>query len=404
MFTNSISCRFWLSVALVFTAPTALSESNTTLSIAVDAAWQRSPLARTLEARRGESVAGQESAQSWIAGSPSVGLSQRNDRGSNQTGFRETEVSVSAPIWLPAQRSARESLANISADELDAQIVHTRLAIAGEVREQLWAVAAARDELIEAQDHHRHLEALAGDVIRRVKAGDLARTDGLLAQQEVLAAKSALAAVQTRLQVSMARYITLTGQQNIPSPEPEPIATSMQQPHPRMLFAHKSIQRSQASLHAVNSTRSDPPTVGLLMRREQDGMVSRSSQSVGIAVQIPFGTNARNRPLESAALTKIETARAEAAQTESMLLSDIELARQQLTASEQGLAAASERAALTREHTELIAKSFRMGESGLSDLLRSHALSHEADVSERQQKVAVGLAHARLNQALGILP
>lgn len=404
MFASSIICRLCLLAALVLTAPMALSESNTPLSIAVDAAWQRSPLARTLEARRGESVAGQEAAQSWIAGSPSVGLSQRNDRGSNQTGFRETEVSVSAPIWLPNQKSARESLANISADELEAQIAYTRLAIAGEVREQLWAVAAAREELAEAQDHQRHLEALAGDVMRRVKAGDLARTDGLLAQQEVLAAKSAITAAQIRLQIAMSRYITLTGQQSIPSPSLEPIATSMQEPHPRMLFANKSIQRSQASLHAVNSTRSDPPTVGLLMRREQDGLVSGSSQSVGIAVQIPFGTNAQNRPLESAALTKIETARAEAAQTESMLLSDIELARQQLTASEQGLASASERAALTREHTELIAKSFRMGERGLNDLLRSHALSHEADVGERQQKVAVGLAHARLNQALGILP
>ncbi|ABR91610.1 outer membrane cation efflux system protein [Janthinobacterium sp. Marseille] len=404
MFASSIFCRLCLLAALVLTAPIALSESNTPLSIAVDAAWQRSPLARTLEARRGESVAGQESAQSWIAGSPSVGLSQRNDRGSNQTGYRETEVSVSAPIWLPGQRSARESLATVNAEELEAQIAQTRLAIAGEVREQLWAVAAAREELAEVQDHQRHLDALSGDVMRRVKAGDLARTDGLLAQQEVLAAKSAITVAQTRLQVATARYVTLTGQQSIPSPVPEPIAVSMQEPHPRMLFARKSIQRSQASLHAVNSTRSDPPTVGLLMRREQDGLVSGSTQSVGIAVQIPFGTNARNLPLESAALTKIETARAEAAQTESILQSDIELARQQLTAAEQGLQAASERAALTREHTELIAKSFRMGERGLNDLLRSHALSHEADVSERQQKVAVGLAHARLNQALGILP
>lgn len=404
MFASTIVFRFSLLAALVLTAPMALSASNTPLSIAVEAAWQRSPLARTLEARRGESVAGQESAQSWIAGSPSVGLSQRKDRGSNQTGFRETEVSVSAPIWLPGQRSARESLANVSADELEAQIAHTRLAIAGEVREHLWAVAGAREELAEAQDHQLHLEGLADDVARRVKAGDLARTDGLLARQEFLAGKSAITAAQIRLQAAMARYITLTGLKTIPSPELEPIAPSMQEPHPRMLFAHKSVQRSQASLHAVNSTRSDPPTVGLSMRREQDGSMSGSSQSVGIAVQIPFGTNARNRPLESAALTKIETARAEAAQTESMLQSDIELARQQLTAAEQGLQAASERAALTREHTELIAKSFRMGERGLSDLLRSHALSHEADISERQQKVAVGLAHARLNQALGILP
>lgn len=404
MFVSSIFHRFSLLAILALTAPMTLSEPLTPLSTAVDAAWQRSPLARTLEARRDESLAGRQSAQSWIAGSPTVGLSQRSDRWNNQNGFRETEVSVSAPIWLPGQKSAREALANISSDELDAQIISTRLLIAGEVREQLWAVAAAREELAEAQDHQRHLDALAADVMRRVKAGDLARSDGLLAQQEVLAAKNAITAAQNRLHISMARYMTLTGQQNIPVPEPEPIAMAMQEPHPKMLFVQKAMQRSQTSLKTVRATRSDPPTVGLLMRRQQDGFATSSNQSVGIAVQIPFGTDARNRPLETAALTRIETAKAEAAQAESMLLSDIELARQQLLASKQGLEAATERVALTREHTELIAKAFRLGERGLNELLRSRAISHEADVAARQQRVAVGLAHARLNQALGIIP
>jgi outer membrane protein TolC len=390
---------------MALAAPMALAQTGSPgLKAAVDAAWQRSPQARTLEARRDETLAGREAAQSWIAGSPTVGLAQRSDRWTDQNGVRETEVSVAAPIWLPGQKAARESLAQSSSDDLEAQIAATRLALAGEVRERLWAVAAAHEALSEAEDHQRHLEAIAEEVSRRVKAGDLARTDGMLAQQEVLAARGAVAAAQTKLQEALVRYRVLTGQPSIPALDVEPIAGNMAEPHPRLAAVRTALQRSQASFQVVNRTRSDPPTVGLSMRREQDNFAGPASRSVGIAVQIPFGTAARNRPLETAARTQIETATAEAAQAEVMLKADIDLAREQLEAAKRSLEAASSRALLTRQHTELIEKAFKAGERGLADLLRSQALSHEAEVAERQQKVALGLAHARLNQALGILP
>lgn len=397
--------RSSLFSALALVAPMAFSQAGSPgLKAAVDAAWQRSPQARTLEARRDEALAGYEAAQSWIAGSPTVGLAQRSDRWTDHNGVRETEVSVAAPIWLPGQKAARASLAQSGSDDLEAQIANARLALAGEVRERLWAVAAAREVLSEAEDHRHHLGAIAEEVLRRVKAGDLARTDGMLAQQEVLAAQGAVATAQVKLQEALGRYRILTGQADIPALDAEPIAATMAEPHPRIAAARTAVQRSQASLQVVNSTRSEPPTVGISMRREQDNFASPASRSVGIAVQIPFGTAARNRPLETAARTQIETVTAEAAQADATLKADIELARQQLDAAKQILEAAASRASLTRQHTELIEKAFKAGERGLADLLRSQVLSHEADVAERQQKVAVGLAHARLNQALGILP
>jgi outer membrane protein TolC len=390
---------------MALATPMALAQVGSPgLKAAVDAAWQRSPQARTLEARRDETLAGREAAQSWIAGSPTVGLAQRSDRWTDQNGVRETEASVAAPIWLPGQKAARESLAQSSSDDLEAQIAATRLALAGEVRERLWAVAAAHEVLSEAEDHQHHLDAIAEEVLRRVKAGDLARTDGMLAQQEVLAARGAVAAAQAKLQEALGRYRVLTGQPSIPAWDVEPIAGNMAEPHPRLAAVRTALQRSQASLQVVNRTRSDPPTVGISMRREQDNFAGPASRSVGIAVQIRFGTAARNRPLETAARTQIETATVEAAQAEVVLKADIDLAREQLDAATRSLEAASSRASLTRQHTELIEKVFKAGERGLADLLRSQALSHEAEVAERQQKVALGLAHARLNQALGILP
>lgn len=391
--------------ALAFVTPAVFSQAGPPdLQAAVAAAWQRSPEARMLEARRNEMLAGDDAAQTWIAGSPTIGFSQRSDRWTDQKGVRETEVSIAAPIWLPAQKSARQALAQTSSNDLEAQIANARLTLAGEVRDRLWAVAAAREALAEAKDHQYHLEEIAGEVMRRVKAGDLARTDGMLARQEVLAAQAAAAAATIKLQEALTRYRLLTGQSEIPMPRAEPIGKATPEPHPRILATRTALQRSQASLHAVNNTRSDPPTVGLSMRREQDRPASPSSRSVGLTVQIPIGTAARNRPLETAARTQIETASAEAMQAEAAVGADVELARQQLVVAEQALEAATSRAVLTREHTELIQKAFHLGERGLAELLRSRALSHEAEVGERQHRVAVGLAHARLNQALGILP
>nr|WP_314629559.1 TolC family protein [uncultured Noviherbaspirillum sp.] len=396
--------RFCLLSALALASPIALSQTGSPdLKAAVDAAWQRSPQARMLEARRDESVAGREAAQSWIAGSPAVGLSQRSDRWTDRNGVRETDLSLSAPFWLPGQKSARQVLARTSADDLEAQIASARLAIAGDVRERLWAVAAAREALTEVQDHQQHLEGLLQEVSNRVRAGDLARADELLARQEVMAAHGTVSAARAKLEEAETRYTALTGQPEIPAPEPEALAAQTG-PHPLLLAARSSLDRAQAAHKAVTATRSDPPTIGVSMRREQDSLAGGNSRSVGIAVQIPLGTNARNRPLETAALTQIQTAAAEAAQVEAVLQGEVELARRQLATAGQAVGTAEARAALMHEHTRLIEKAFRLGERGLAELLRSEALSHEADVAVHQQHIAVGLARARLNQALGVIP
>jgi len=390
--------------AMATAAPWALSEPGVNpLSTAVTAAWHRSVQGRTLEARRDEVTAGREAAQLWTAGAPSIGLAERSDRWTNQAGRRETEISLAAPIWLPGQKSARQALAHAGADDLEAQITHAKLTIAGEVRERLWAVAAAREALAEAENRQKHLEKFSEEVAQRVKAGDLARSDGMLAQQEVLAARAAVGAARARANEALSRYTVLTGQPDIPPSVPEPIADAGPNPHPRLVAARAAVQRTRASLSVVNATRSTPPTVGVSMRHEQDGS-SAGSRSIGLSVQIPIGTAARNRPLETATLTQIETATVELAQAEATLQSDISLAEQQLTISQQALESTASRTALTREHLQLIEKAFRQGERGLADLLRAEFLAHEAEAAERQQRAAVGLAHARLNQARGILP
>lgn len=383
--------------------------AGTTLRNAVENAWLRSIPARTLEARQSEVEAGRTTARSWIAGAPTLGLSQRSDRWTDRGDQRESEISLSAPVWLPGQKAARASLAALSTEELSAQILQARLAVAGEVRIRTWEAAAAQASLAEKRDHLHHLEELADEVQRRVKAGDLARSDGLLAQQAVLAARIDARLAATQASAALARYRLLTGLSDLPPLEPEPLepeppADASEPVNVRLSAARASERRAQAALRLAEATRNAPPSVGVSFRHERQGPMIGPDRSIGVAVQIPIGGKARNRVVEAQARTQIATAAAEAAHARASVESDLTLASEQLANAGAALGDATARAAALQEHTALIDKAFRLGERGLAELLRSRALSHEASVAVHQQQIALGLAHAQLNQARGILP
>lgn len=389
----------------VAAAPSAPAAAGITLKQAVESAWQRAPAARTLDARQAEASAARDIARSWTASSPTLGLSQRADQGASERDQRESEISVSSSFFLPGQKSAREALAARSTEEVAAHIDATRLAIAGVVRNRMWEAAAAQVRLEEKQDHLEHLEGLLDEVQQRVKAGDLARSDGLLAEQEVLAARIAIADARTATAESLARYRVLTGLSALPPLEPEVLSSEGKAPaNPRLTAAQASEQRAQAALRLAAASRWAPPTIALSVRREDERLLQKPVNSIGVAVQIPIGSAARNRTVEAQAQTVIATAAAEAAEVQANATADIEIANERLANARTALETATARATALHEHTALFEKAFRQGEKGLADLLRSRALTHEADVAVAQQKVALGLAHAQLNQALGILP
>jgi cobalt-zinc-cadmium efflux system outer membrane protein len=388
----------WVTAAPV---PTAIGP---TLKLAVDNAWMRAPAARTLEARQDEVAALRDNARSWLASNPMLGLSQRADQNGSDRAQRESEMSISSSIWLPGQKLARQNLAARSTDEVTAHITATRLAIAGMVRNRIWEAAAAQVTLDEKQVNLGLLEGLADEVQRRVDAGDLARSDGLLAQQEVLAARIDLLDARTAAAEALARYTVATGLAELPPLVPEPLREGGTAANPRLVAAHASEQRAHAALRLAASTRSAPPTIGLSVRRDDERTLREPVRSIGLALQIPIGSAARNRTAEAQASTVIATAAAEAAEAHANAGIDLDLARGRLANARTALETATARAVALHEHTALFEKAFRMGERGLAELLRSRALTHEADIAAAQQKIALGRAHAQLNQALGILP
>lgn len=398
-----------LLLGAAFVLPSLPSAANptppgATLHALVEQAWLRSPSARGITARQGEIDAARDLSGSWIAGQPVLGLSQRGGRWSDQNGVRESEVSMSAPFWTPGQRSARRTLADQSAIELQSLIRKARLEIAGEVRARLWD-AAASDALLEVkQGHLRYSAELADEVRRRVSAGELARVDSLLAQQELEAARIAVEQAKAEAHANVSRLRILTGSSGALPLEPEPLTTVAAIQNVRRDAARATESRTQAALRLAQASRSAPPTLSLAVRSERDPTRGAPERSLGLSLQVPIGSAGRNRPVEAEAQTQLAVAAAEARQAEDVMQAELELARRQLEHAAGALSAANARVSAMHEHQQLIDKAFRLGERGLADLLRSRALAYEAQVALRQQQVALGRAHAQFNQASGVLP
>ncbi|MEJ7804663.1 MAG: TolC family protein [Telluria sp.] len=404
MHVNRLRALVCGAILILPFAASGASEASTSLHALVEQAWQRSPAARGTVARQGEVDAERALSGSWVAGQPAIELSQRSGSSGAQSAGRESEVSLSAPFWTPGQRAARQGLARYAATELQTQLGKVRLDIAGDVRTRLWDVAAAQALREEKEGQLRSAEQLAGEVKRRVTAGDLARADALLAEQEVQAARIAVELAKADALASLAKLRILTGPVGTLPLEREPLASPADTDNIHLKAARATQSRAEAALRLARASRSAPPTLALSVREERDPLLPRPDRSVGVRLQVPIGSAGRNRPVEAQAQTQIAVAAAEALQSEAMTLAELDLARAQIEHAQAALSAAGARVNAMREHEQLMAKAFRLGERGLADLLRSRALAAEANTVRRQQEVALSRAHAQFNQASGVLP
>ena len=395
-----------VAIAWATAMPAAGQERPSDVTQMVEQAWSRASAARQAEGRVNEADAGRAQASSPFAGSPSLSLATRNDKLARDHGVEEHDVSVAAPIWLPSQRSARGALAEAEVGEAQARVQAARLMLAGEVRERIWALAAAESDLEHAQIHAEATQRLEADVMRRVNAGDLAYVEGLLAKQERLIAMAAVQAARSKHAEAASKLQALTGYAQFPARYEEAIHNDSPslEAHPRVLAARLGSDRAAKRIRYVSSTRRDAPEVAVSYRWERGVSDSAYDQTVGVGIRIPLATAARNAPLDAAALTEASTAAAEERATLDGVQADIAAAQAALESAEQNLLLTEERNATASERTTLLKKAFDAGELGLAEWLRAQGTARGAEVALEHARTEHGLARARLNQARGVLP
>lgn len=390
-------------------AANALQDVGITLAAAVEAAWGRAVSAREVQGQRQRALADQTVAAAPWAGPPALGLSHRDDRLVSANGGRETEASLSWPLWLPGQRAARAAIANADLALADANGPAARLHVAGAVREAGWALAALAAEAGQITAQYAELQALADDVDRRVRAGDLARADALAARAELMAATAQQAELAQRLSDAQARWLLLTGLQAWPGTAglAEPDRVEGDPPldlHPDATAAQHAVEAAQRRVERVRLSRREAPEVTLRLLNSVPGRTESATTSIGIGLRWPFGTDDRNQPLQAAALTDLDLAQARAQRLRDQVQASQAAARSAVAAATAKASADNTRASLLRERADLIQKSFKAGETPLPDLLRALSAAAQAEAAATRQHAAVGLARAQLHQSFGVAP
>ena len=389
--------------------PEAAPPPDVELRKALDAAWLRSVAVRETAGQRERAVADRAiTAAPWSA-PPALEVGRREDR-TSATGARETDLGLVVPIWWPGQRATLAQRTETAVGLANALELVERLRLAGSLRELAWEWAQLRTEADLADGQVNSLAALAEDVERRVRAGDLARADGMAARAEWLAAQAARVEVLRRLQAAQARWALVTGlpKLSISVPPSEtlerPPDVSTGHVHPEATLAQLNRELAERSLEVVRAGKADAPELSLSLRQDSTARQAALPHSVAIGVRVPFGPQSRNLPRLATAHAALDTAQVQQERLNERLASEALTAREAWRAAQTQFESLNEGAVLLRERARLIDRAFRAGEVALPELLRTLAAAHAAEAAAARQRATWGLSRARLEQTLGILP
>ena len=378
--------------------------SAATLSEALDLAWQRATQARVAESQRVEADAGRTAAESLFPEAPSIEISQRDDRLNANRGLRERELELTLPLWLPGQRDARLALAERESVDSDAAVAAVRLSLAGQLRLAVWSCASARAEAELARDRLAVAERLETDVARREAAGEMARTDLLLAREHTLAARAATAEARTRERQALEHYRVLTGLDTLPIQIDESVAHSTLTAHARQRLAETTAERARAAMQVARESGRDAPELAIGWQKTREEVSGQDINSVRIGLKIPFATAGRNAPRIAAANSFVIRAEAAYQQAMAELESEQRQALAALEDAELANEAAQARTAMAAERLRLLARAFDFGELALSELIRARGAANEARLQATRARIALSAAKAQVNQSKGVLP
>ncbi len=412
----------WLSRTLCLAIGGMLAAGNLwaqsaplTLKQAFEAAWSRQPEAQSLAERREAAEARRQSADSWTAEPPSLEVSAKTDQLNKNQGSREYVAGIALPLWLPGERSRTGALADAESRATASRALGAQLRTAATVREAWWAWQRARIEKGLAQERLNGARQLASDVVRRVKAGDLARSDQHQADGAAATAEVALAEANTALVTATQHLRALIGMAPIsqgvevsaagePAPAVPADFAALDTSHPAVieLLNRAEVARRGAELAEVQ-TRANPELT-LATTRDRGMFGDPYQQTITVGIRFPFGSESRNR-------AKAVLARAEAIEAEGQLrlererlIADLEAARVRVESAQQQLTAADKRAQLARESRGFFEKSFRLGESDLPTRLRIELEAAEGERQAARARIDLAAAVSLLRQTLGLLP
>ena len=416
-----IFIRFTLTAVMMLSvAQTALAEPtqhesahfdelkvNPTLQLSevLEKTLARNPMQATLQSRDSVVSAKKLVANTMLPAAPAVSVMHQNDVLGSGRGEREWQAELELPVWLPNQRNNRVKVADVSQSNLSASRESLKLQVAGQLREALWDIAMNDNFLVLASHKLEVANKLLRDVERRHQAGEMAKTDVMLAQQESLRAEKEKLRAEAEVMHARHRYYLLTGLRELPASFEEKQSSLEDYSQSSIWLEAQSkvgLAETERELAKVESHQN--LQVLLNMRSTKGAFDSTANDSVGVKLRIPFGYEASAAPIKAAAELSVGHALSERETLKFALEASIHEAEHNLSVSRAELALASKQFEIAQESARLAQKSFQLGESDLVNLLRVQSQTFEAERAFSTRKIQVQWDIARYNQTVGVLP
>ncbi len=381
-------------------------DNTLTLHDLVEKALPHYPNSQLLAAKKLALEARQTQANSLLPGAAALILRNQNDQLISRNGETEWEVGVEFPIWLRGQRKARESIANIASQNLNADTQFLRLQLTGMVRDALWDLQLMQGLADITKAKYAAARQLQQDIEKRLKLGDMAQKDLLIAQTETLQAESEQLNAEAEVQHAQFRYINLTGLNTVPAEfaETKSIKSEVQELHPALQDANGKVALSAEQRNLVRIENRENPTLILGTRSLRGATDTAYNNSIGITLRIPLQSSTRNLPLMAAAEMQYAENRANLSQLKLLLAAAKHETEHNLEVGAIQIQVLTKQNAIAQQSLNVSHKAFQLGELDLSDLMRVQTQAFNAERNLKNQQIQQLWNISRYNQAVGDLP
>ncbi|HEB77293.1 MAG TPA: TolC family protein [Methylothermaceae bacterium] len=380
-----------------------------TLAEVVEATLANFPRRRLISAFRQEARAWQRRADGLLAGPVMLGTTYSGDQVGDNTGAWNIDTDLTFMLWKWGQRSSAGQVAQLAARHAALYQKALALQVAGLVREALWDLRLKRIRYQTARKILAVEERLVAAVRRRVEAGDLARSDLLLAETDLLQRRAEAVTAEAEWMHARRRYLNLTGMNRAPERfiETRSEIGSITEEHPLLIAAGARVEELKAKVRwsrFESDTGNQQIYLSIGSRHAHAERGGPTTHGIGANLTIPFGGGRYQAPNVAAEAVALAEAEAERAELKRRLQRELHEAEHALQVDAVQLEAAETRRRLAEQNLKLARQAFRAGEMALIDLLKIQKLAQEALQDARYWHVRLQQDEARYNQVVGVLP
>ena len=385
----------------------SIKESPTlSLSSLVKQSVEKYPDYQLLMAMQEESEALNKRGSQWLAGGVQVYVDYKDDFAGSSTGAYEVDAGLSVPLWKWGQRSAGQELANYAELQVSAKEKLIYLEVAGLLRSALWDIKMAQQKLLFTQAQFSFSEKLLATVKRRVDLGDLARTDLLLVQSDMLQKKTGLIQAEAETMHTRKAYFYLTQSEIMPEHIEEALSTleEITGEHPALFMINSLILKKKSEMKWIKSKGTGQPTFAIGGNTERGARGQSTVDSITFGISVPFGGDSFAAPNVAAANSEYIAAEVERAHLHRELSLALHEAEHDLEIEQVSFKLAKQMESNAQEYIKMARLSFDAGEINLMDYLKIQARSQSAINQLAESKVKLQRNIALYNQAVGVMP